>query len=150
MWADAGWGQLVRDGKLTAGCFDDRLVDALAELIIEWAPTPAPEWVTAVPSTRCPTLVPEFAERLAARLGVPYHPALERIAERPTQRQQRNPAHQQANVSGAFAVTGSALDAPVLLVDDLVDSGWTITEAGRLLRRAGVPLVHPVALASTF
>ena len=75
---------------------------------------------------------------------------LERIAERPTQKEQRNSAHQQANVDGAFAVTGAVVGAPVLLVDDLVDSGWTMTEVGRLLRRAGVPLVHPVALSSTF
>jgi ATP-dependent DNA helicase RecQ len=150
MWADAGWGRVVRDGKLTAGRFDDRLVDALADLIADWAPTPAPQWVTAVPSTRYPTLVPEFAERLAVRLGLPYRPVLERVAERPTQKEQRNPAHQQANVAGAFAVTGPIVDAPVLLVDDLVDSGWTMTEVGRLLRRTGTPVVHPVALASTF
>ncbi|MFP5488720.1 MAG: RecQ family ATP-dependent DNA helicase, partial [Acidimicrobiia bacterium] len=42
IWGDAGWGQLVRDGKLRAGTFDERLVDALAELVEEWAPDPAP------------------------------------------------------------------------------------------------------------
>ena len=42
IWGDAGWGQLVRDGKLHAGTFDDRLVDALAELVEQWAPEPAP------------------------------------------------------------------------------------------------------------
>jgi ATP-dependent DNA helicase RecQ len=36
---------------------------------------------------------------------------------------------------------------PVLLVDDLVDSGWTMTLAGRALRRAGAPGVLPLALA---
>jgi ATP-dependent DNA helicase RecQ len=35
----------------------------------------------------------------------------------------------------------------VLLVDDLVDSGWTMSLAGRELRRAGVPAVLPLALA---
>ena len=38
-------------------------------------------------------------------------------------------------------------DGPVLLVDDLVDSGWTMTMAARLLRRAGAPDVLPLALA---
>jgi ATP-dependent DNA helicase RecQ len=41
----------------------------------------------------------------------------------------------------------SALDGPVLLVDDLVDSGWTMTLAGRALRQAGAPAVLPFALA---
>jgi ATP-dependent DNA helicase RecQ len=103
-----------------------------------------------VPSTRYPELVPEFAERLAARLGLPYQLVMARLVERPGQKEQKNSAHQQANVAGAFGVTGTIIDAPVLLVDDLVDSGWTITETGRVLRRAGVPLIYPVGLASTF
>jgi ATP-dependent DNA helicase RecQ len=41
----------------------------------------------------------------------------------------------------------SALDGPVLLVDDLVDSGWTMTIAARELRLAGAPGVLPLALA---
>jgi ATP-dependent DNA helicase RecQ len=69
--------------------------------------------------------------------------------ERPEQRQQQNSAHQQANVAGAFGVTGVVFDSPVLLVDDVADSSWTLTEIGRLLRRAGAPLVYPVALASS-
>ena len=39
------------------------------------------------------------------------------------------------------------LDGPVLLVDDLVDSGWTMALAGRALRQAGAPGVLPLALA---
>jgi ATP-dependent DNA helicase RecQ len=85
---------------------------------------------------------------VAAALDLPFAPVLSRIDERPPQREQRNSAHQQFNVEGAFDVTGSLLDGPVLLVDDLVDSGWTMTETGRLLRRAGAGVVHPVALAS--
>ena len=148
MWGDAGWGQLARAGKTTAGRFDDRLVDALAELIDNWGPDPVPEWVTSVPSNRHPELVADFAERLAARLGLPYHPVLARLVERPEQREQQNSAHQQANVSGVFGVVGDVPQSPVLLVDDLVDSGWTMTEIGRVLRRAGAPVVHPVALAA--
>jgi ATP-dependent DNA helicase RecQ len=36
---------------------------------------------------------------------------------------------------------------PVLLVDDVIDSGWTATVATRLLRRAGASAVLPFALA---
>ena len=39
------------------------------------------------------------------------------------------------------------LSGPVLLVDDLVDSRWSLTVAGRALRRAGAPGVLPLALA---
>ena len=37
---------------------------------------------------------------------------------------------------------------PVLLVDDLTDTGWTLTMAARVLREAGAPEVLPFALAS--
>ena len=39
------------------------------------------------------------------------------------------------------------IPGPVLLVDDLVDSRWTVTVAARALRRAGAPAVLPFALA---
>jgi ATP-dependent DNA helicase RecQ len=39
------------------------------------------------------------------------------------------------------------LDGPVLLVDDLADSRWTLTVAGRALRRAGADGVLPFVLA---
>ena len=38
--------------------------------------------------------------------------------------------------------------ASVLLVDDRTDSGWTLTVAARLLRRAGAGAVHPLVLGS--
>lgn len=151
MWGDGGWGQLVRDAKTVTGRFDDRLVDALAELVEAWAPDPAPEWVTSVPSFRAPELVADVAERVAARLGLPYHPVVVRLEDRPEQRHQQNSAHQQTNVAGAFGLTADGVrpGGPVLLVDDTTDSGWTMTEIGRLLRRAGASRVHPVALASS-
>ncbi len=129
--------------------FDARLVDALAEMIRVWRPEPAPEWITAVPSLRRPRLVDDLARALAAKLQLPYEPCVVKIDERPEQRYQQNRAHQEANVAGAFAVNGPIPSGPVLLVDDLVGSGWTMAEVGRALRRAGSGPVHPVALAST-
>ena len=43
----------------------------------------------------------------------------------------------------------AAVDGPVLLVDDLSDTGWTLTMAARVVRAAGAPAVLPFALAST-
>jgi ATP-dependent DNA helicase RecQ len=43
----------------------------------------------------------------------------------------------------------AGLDGPVLLVDDLVDTGWTMALVARLLRLAGAPGVLPFALAVT-
>lgn len=148
-WGDAGWGQLVRTAKYAEARFDDQLVDALVELVQQWNPQPKPTWVTCVPSIRYPDIVPDLARRVAKRLGLRFVAAVARVQERPPQRDQQNSAHQQRNVQGAFAVTAKMPDGPVLIIDDLVNSGWTLTEVGRVLRRAGAGVSYPVALAYT-
>lgn len=57
VWGDAGWGNLVRQGKYHDGRFSDDLVTACLEMIKVWAPSPSPRWVTCVPSLRHPELV---------------------------------------------------------------------------------------------
>ncbi len=145
-WGDSGWGPMVQQGRRD-GHFADELVDAMAEMITEWAPSPAPEWVAAVPSDRTTSLVPGFAARVAARLGLVFVPLLERAAERPPQVEMQNSPHQSANVAGAFTLGEPPMPGPVLLIDDLVDSGWTLTETGRLLSRSGSGPVYPLVLA---
>ena len=87
--------------------------------------------------------VPDFARRLADTLGLPYAPALERVAERPPQREMANSAQQVANVRGAFAVTAELPAGPCLLVDDVRFSGWTLAMLAGQLRRRGAPAGLP-------
>ena len=148
IWGDAGWGGLVKKGKCSDGRFADDLVAACAKMIRHWDPQPAPAWVTCVPSLRHPELVPDFARRLAAALDLPFHPALVRTADRPEQKTLANSTQQARNIDGAFALAGQPLPAgPVLLVDDQVDSRWTLTVATWLLRSAGSGEVWPLAIA---
>ena len=71
-----------------------------------------------------------------------------RVAERDPQTVMANSTRQHTNVVGAFEVRGPLPDGPVLLVDDTVGSRWTLTEVGALLRDAGCPAVHPLAVAA--
>ena len=100
-----------------------------------------------MPSQRHPRLVAGFAERLGARLGLPVVPALHRARETVPQKEMQNSATQVRNLLGAFEVNGPLPAEPVLLVDDVVDSGWTLALATVLLRRHGCGPVHPLALA---
>jgi ATP-dependent DNA helicase RecQ len=140
---DGGWDPVVAAGR-RAGAFDGELVDAAAEVVRAWR-VPV-EWVTAVPSPD----VPDFARRLAEALGLPFAPVLERIADRPPQRDMANSAQQVANVRGAFAVTAALPNGPCLLVDDVRFSGWTLAMLAGQLRRRGAPAVYPLALTSAF
>ncbi|MBL6925544.1 MAG: ATP-dependent DNA helicase RecQ [Acidimicrobiia bacterium] len=146
-WGDGGWGDRVAENR-KAGLFDDELLDAAVELISQrWQPDPAPTWVTVVPSTRFPGVTAEFAARLAERLGLGFVEAIERVADREPQRTMNNSVMQFQNVDGVFAASGTIDPGPVLLVDDVVDSRWTMTLVGAALRHGGSGPVHPFALA---
>ncbi|HEC8325434.1 TPA: RecQ family ATP-dependent DNA helicase [Providencia rettgeri] len=148
-WGDAGWGSTVADNK-HAGRFSDELVEAMAEMFLQrWQPDPAPQWVCCVPSRNHPELVPDFARRLAARLGLPFVDAVSKVKNNQPQKGQQNRFHQCRNLDGAFAVAQCHQGQPVLLVDDVVDSGWTLTVIAALLQQAGSGVVYPVALASS-
>ena len=147
-WADDGWGDLVRQGKYVDNRFSDSLVDACVSLVRRWRPDPFPEWVTAVPSSRHPDLVPDFARRLAAALGLPFHGTLVKKEDRPEQKTMENSDKQARNILGSVTVDETAiLKSPVLLVDDIVDSRWTFTVLTWELRRRGCDAVWPLALA---
>jgi ATP-dependent DNA helicase RecQ len=146
-YGDAGWGTAVRKQKFGFGRFDDALVGAAAEAIREWAPQPSPTWLAAIPSNRRPNLVTDFAERLAQRLGIPFFQVLEKVRDTPEQKTMHNSTHQVRNVVDAFRVSQRCPNGPVLLVDDIVDSGWTFTVAASVLRQNGSGPVFPFALA---
>jgi ATP-dependent DNA helicase RecQ len=149
LWGDGGWGGLVRHGKQVEGRFDDRLVDAAAALVRGWRPDPFPSWVTFVPSRRHPELVADFARRLAETLGLPCEDVVVKVRDTEPQKTMENSAQQYRNVHGAFEVGQPIPSGPVLLVDDVVDSKWTITAIAWKLLEAGSGPVHPLALADS-
>jgi len=150
VWGDAGWGGLVRQGKYHDGKFADDLVGACVKMIREWSPLPKPTWVTCVPSLRHPDLVPNFSKRLAAALGLPFHLVIEKTDDRPEQKTMANSTQQARNIDGSLALNGHPVPhGPVILVDDMVDSRWTLTVAAWLLRKSGSGEVWPMALSQT-
>jgi ATP-dependent DNA helicase RecQ len=148
VYDDHGWGSQVARGKYQEGAFADELVTASAGLIRGWRMDPSPTWVTSVPSLRHPTLVLDFARRLAHTLDLVFVDAIEKVKETQPQKEMENTAQQRGNVYGAFAVKTDIPDGPVLLVDDMCDSRWTLTVVGGALRRAGSGPVYPFVLAT--
>jgi ATP-dependent DNA helicase RecQ len=150
VWGDAGWGGLVREGKYQDGHFDDDLITACVEMIQRWNPQPAPTWITCIPSLRHPDLVPNFAQRLAVALSLPFHMALAKTDARSQQKTMANSTQQARNVDGSLAVVRQPLPhGPVFLVDDMVDSRWTLAVAAWLLRTNGSGEVRPITLSQT-
>lgn len=147
-WQDAGWGKIVANNKHN-NHFNDELVDAIADMIREWNPVPVPTWVTCVPSLNHTELVPDFAKRLANKLGLPFVESIIKVKQNHPQKMMENRFHQCHNLDGAFEIQNIRSNEPVFLIDDIVDSNWTFTVLSALLRRTGTGEVFPVALTST-
>lgn len=146
-WGDPGLAEQIRVGKYEDGRFDRRLVDATVALIREWAPHPHPTWLTWVPSTPG-RLLADLASAVANELGLPAVDAFRRVRQSHPQKAMENSTQQVCNVSGAFEVD-TVLAGPVFLLDDMVDSRWTLTVLGAQLRSRGSGSVYPVALTDT-
>jgi ATP-dependent DNA helicase RecQ len=83
-------------------------------------------------------------------LNLPFEAVLEKTDDRPEQKTMANSIQQALNIDGSLVVNKKPLPTgPVLLVDDMVDSRWTMTVAAWLLRLNGSGEVFPLALALT-
>ncbi len=149
VYGDAGWGRAVQRGKYVDGGFSTELVVASARAIRDrWRPQPAPEWVTAMPSTAQRGIVDRFARSLAAELRLPYVECLSVLDGAPPQKEMQNSVQQLRNAHAKIGIADAPVPSgPVILVDDIKDSGWTLTVAGWLLRSRGSGPVHPFVLA---
>lgn len=148
LWGDAGWGSLVKQDKYCNGYFSDDLVQATVEMLRRWHPRPFPTWMTCVPSLNRPTLMPNFTQRLAQQLELPFILNIQKTRPTPLQKEMSNSYQQAHNLENAFVVSQQQrIDGPVFLVDDMVDSRWTFTVIAALLRQAGSGPVFPLALA---
>ncbi|MFZ0140363.1 MAG: recombinase RecQ, partial [Aeromicrobium sp.] len=154
---DLGWGGVLRE-LFAAGAPDapvsDDLLGGCVRVLSDWDWAARPVGVVAMPSAARPQLVGSVAEGIA-RLGrLPVLGQLELADGAPADTAGGNSAYRLAGVWGRFlvgpdlAAALSQADGPVLLVDDLVDSRWTMTVAARELRLHGADSVLPFALAA--
>jgi ATP-dependent DNA helicase RecQ len=147
---DLGYGQHLRDLFRTGtpdGPVPVPLVRAVIEVLGQWQPTV--EAIVYVESARRPELTRDFADGLSRYLKIPVvgrfaivDPSVD------PDRGSANSAHRVAAVGRRFALEGEVPAGPVLLLDDLVVSGWTMTLAARAIRSAGASAVLPLALGT--
>lgn len=148
-YGDPGYGELVKRGKYSRERrFCDELVGKSAEMLKPLVAEREITQVCAVPSLRSDITI-DFAKRLAQSLKLEFCDVLEKTASRP-QKEMENSAHQCANALVSFKVReGASVAGNILLVDDMVDSRWTLTVCGYKLMEAGAELVFPFALADS-
>lgn len=156
---DGGWDATV-EGLLTLARsnepFDvgDDLIAACAGVLKRWDWTTRPTWICPMPSRRSSRLIAAVAGKLGALGKLPVYDVLssDDAAATGLQIDQANSAHQVGNVWNRLSVNqaelppAEVLSGPALLIDDEIDSRWTMTVAAHRLRSAGVGLVLPFAL----
>ncbi|MHA6784597.1 RecQ family ATP-dependent DNA helicase [Pseudonocardia saturnea] len=122
------------------------VLDAVVRVLAGWGWEERPVGVVGIGSRTRPHQLDHLARRISDIGRIPLLGTLVPAGPRPAAH--ANSAQRLAAVWGAFEEPSFPLpDGPVLLVDDLIDSGWTMTVAARLLRRAGAGAVLPFALA---
>ena len=156
---DGGWGAVV-DSLLTDArsgqpvTVERELLDACAGVLRRWDWEQRPTWICPMPSRRSSAAIDALCDALGTIGKLPVHRALIRrndgSADDGYQADQANSAHQVGLVWDRLEIDHDALaaapDGPVLLVDDEVDSRWTITVAAFRLNEADAGPVLPFAL----
>ncbi|MCS0637621.1 RecQ family ATP-dependent DNA helicase [Streptomyces sp. LP05-1] len=167
--SDIGWGNRLRP-LLSPGAPDapvpDDVVEAVVRVLADWARGPGgwasgepdapgrPAGVVTVASRSRPQLVESLGRRIAEVGRMPLLGSVGQVPEAAEARLSRTNSaqrvvglHRALTVPPELAGELAAAGGPVLLVDDLSDTGWTLAVAARLLRRAGAEGVFPLVLA---
>jgi ATP-dependent DNA helicase RecQ len=146
---DLGWGTRLRrlldapDAPLPAD-----MLDAAVAVLAAWRWDLRPVAVMGLDSDSHPILIGSVVDGLAelgrlTNLGtLRYRPGRPKVTA-------VNSAYRVAALNDSWEVPDlGGVEGPILLIDDLTDTGWTLTMAARVLRRAGADEVLPFALAS--
>lgn len=91
-----------------------------------------------------------LAQAVGRELGIPVVAALEKIRDNPAQSGLKDAARRRANVAGVYRTGKVDLrEKRVLLIDDVITTGATVSECARVLRTAGASAVLCAAFAVT-
>lgn len=146
-YGDAGYGEFVKHDKYNKEGFRDELVNKSAEILYKLISENNIKFITFVPSLRS-NIVEEFTYRLAEKTGLICLPLLIKIHS-DKQKTMENSSYQCYNAFKSFSVAEIKVPDQIILVDDIVDSRWTLTVCGFKLGEKGCLKVFPFALADS-
>jgi ATP-dependent DNA helicase RecQ len=149
---DIGWGNRLREVFAAPDApIPDDVFDACVKVLAAWDWEKRPAGVVTIASGSRPQLVSSFGSRIASIGRLPLLGEVWTGERAP----RANSAHRLAQLWGSVRVSDelaarvSEVEGPVLVIDDRVDTGWTMTVAAAMLRDAGAEGVMPFALATT-
>jgi ComF family protein len=137
------WGQMF--AQLMVDRYGDEIKSLEADAIV---PIPSSPWNQFTRRTNGPTVL---ARALGQRLRIPVMSRLLKRSNQLAPQRELSRAGRFRNVRGGYQVRkGYRLDSPhTLLVDDVLTTGATCSEAARILKRAGAARVTVIVVART-
>ncbi len=144
---DVGYGTLVRHGKYDKHEFDVKLVERSAEVLRPIILNNNIKHICCVPSLRS-DLVKNFTKKLATLLRIEFVDCLVK-SKAAQQKSMQNSPFQCRNAWNSFTVADCKVPSKLILVDDIIDSKWTMTVCGYKLMQNGAQFVFPFALADS-
>ena len=148
-YSDCEYGRMVRTCKYEKGEFSEELIQASCERLARFIEEHNISWISYIPSLNRPHLVRNFAQRIARHFQLPIKDAIIKIKNADEQKTLTNSVQQFQNAYGSFMCTDDVLAGNVLLIDDMVDSKWTLTVCSYKLLEKGANEVYPFALSNT-
>jgi len=155
---DVGWGSVLRS-LLADNAPDEPVTDPIADAVVKvltaWDWAARPVGVLTMPSQTRPRLIASLGQRIAGIGRLPYLGALAYAGDAGAGPRRHNSAQRLDSLWHAFTLPAEVrdaiggLDGPVLVVDDRIETGWTMTVAARLVREAGAAGALPFALAAS-
>ena len=155
---DVGWGTTLRgllNDSAPDGPVTDAITDAIVKVLAAWDWQDRPTAIVTLPSRTRSALIGSLGERIATIGRLPCLGSLDYKSFSQTTTRFHNSAQRLQSVWDTFAVPDELRHAlsgqrgPVLVIDDRIETGWTMTVAAKLLREAGAPAVLPLVLAVT-
>jgi ATP-dependent DNA helicase RecQ len=140
-------GRALRSAKNSNEEFPEHFLLTMCELLKKFPVHDKPKYIAYIPSLKTNrNQVKHFVYKLGKELGLTVLDNVVKTQQNDLQKLQKNSWHQSKNVENAFKIVGDVPHEPIYLFDDIVDSRWTMTHVGALLRKHGATKVFPIAL----
>jgi ATP-dependent DNA helicase, RecQ family len=147
-YGDSGFGEMVAHDKYRADSYRNELIEKSISLLKDYIEKYGIVAITVVPSNRTKK-VNNFAEEVAKKLKVKYVELFDKQTA-PQQKEMENSYHQAMNIIESVRLKSEILvPSRIVIIDDIVDSKWTLTVCGWLLKKSGAEVVFPYCLADS-
>jgi ATP-dependent DNA helicase RecQ len=140
-------GRALRNAKNNGDEFPEHFLITMCELLRKFPGEIKPKYIAYIPSLKTNrNQVKHFVYKLGKELGLTVLDNVVKTQQNDLQKLQKNSWYQSKNVENAFKIVGDVPHEPIYLFDDIVDSRWTMTHVGALLRKHGATKVFPISL----